>query len=444
MAMAQAEAPPRGQLLRILGVGFGVAVGLGSMIGSGVLRSPSAVAASLGDARLILALWVVGALHSALSANVMVELGAALPREGGPYVYARRALGDAGGLVVGWSVWSAMVAAVAAASVSFANFLAILAPALAPHAPGVAVALQVLLYGANILGLREGRALQEATSLAKALLLLTFAIAAAFAVPAKAASAVAAPASALSWIGIMGAYKLIRGAYAGWDSPMIFAEENADPARSLPRAVFYGLAATSALYVAVNAGLLQALGVRQIAASALPFMTVLAGVAGPAAAALFAVGAMVTVLSCANANIMMGPRVIFALARDRLLPHGLAAVNRGGSPYRAFALSAAASLALAATGRFALVFGLIGVLNTLSGVIVTIAFFVLRRREPALPRPFRALGHPVLPALLLALDASLLVLFNLADVRGFIAAAALVAICAPLAWIARRAPPPRG
>jgi APA family basic amino acid/polyamine antiporter len=439
MSIATAEAAPRSHLLHILGVGFSVAVALGSMIGSGVLRTPASVAAGVQSASVILALWILGAVHAALGANILVELGTSVPRNGGPYVFTHRALGDVPGLIVGWSTWGATVAGVAAAAVSFANFFAILVPSMANHQAGIAVALQLILYGTNIMGLREGRVLQEASSFAKAALLLAFAIAAAFAIPARASAFLPSPAAAMTWVGIVGAYQLIRGAYAGWDAPIYFSEENERPAMSLPRGVFIGLALTSFLYIAVNAGLLHALGPRAMATSTLPFMQVLRTVAGPFASVLFAVGAMTTVLSCANANIMIAPRVLFALARDRLLPSRLAAVNAGGSPHFAYWITGIASVALAATGQFALVFGLIGTLDTLSGILTAASFFVLRAREPGLPRPYRAFAYPILPLAAISIDIVLLVLFNAANWRGFAAAVAISALCVPFAWIAHRA-----
>ena len=111
----------RGNLLRILGVAFGVAVALGNTIGAGILRSPSAIATGIESVGIILTLWSLGALHAALDANIFVELGTALPEVGGPYVYSRRALGDVAGLVVGWSIWCSKLAGIAAGAVSFAR-----------------------------------------------------------------------------------------------------------------------------------------------------------------------------------------------------------------------------------------------------------------------------------------------------------------------------------
>jgi APA family basic amino acid/polyamine antiporter len=427
--------------LRLLGATFGVAVGVGEMIGSGILRSPSAIAASLHESGIIIALWSLGALHALLGANIFAELGTALPQAGGPYVYARRAFGDIAGLVVGWTNFASHLAGIAAASVVFADFLALLWPPAAAHTGLVAVALQLLLYVSNAVGLREGRALQEATSFAKALLLTAF-VAAAIWVGASHVTTTAIPAIHLAPVGFLayvGAYQLIAGAYAGWSAPVYFSEENVAPSSSIPRALLFGLLITATLYILVNAALLYALGTGGTAASSLPFAAVLQHVGGVSVSTLFVIGAMVTVTSCANANIMVAPRVLFAISRDGLLPSSLQAVNDGGSPYFGFALTAIISLVLATTGAFRLVFGLIGTLNALSGVITDVSFFALRRRDPNLPRPFRALLFPWLPALLVLIDGSLCVLFAAFDLKGAIVAAGLCVLCVPFALVAHRA-----
>jgi APA family basic amino acid/polyamine antiporter len=427
----------RGHLLRLLGVGFGVAVGFGEVIGSGILRSPSVIAGTVHAFWPIIALWCLGAINALLSANVIVELGTSVPRAGGPYVFAHRAFGDAGGLIVGWTLFSSHSAGSAAASVVFADFLPLAIPATRGHEAAVAVALQGILYATNIAGLREGSVMQGATSLLKALLLFGFVFAASLLVPSHADSAPVALAP-IGFAALIGGYQLIKGAYAGWDAAIYFSEESVAPAQSIPRAVFIGIGVTAFLYVAVNAMLLHVLGLAGTAASPLPFATVLARVAGSGASLLFAIGGMIIVIGCANANIMLAPRVLYALARDRLLPGVFESVNAGGSPYVAFLLSAIVSMALASTGAFSLVFGLIAILSTMAGVIVEVSYFVLRRREPDLPRPYRAILYPWLPALALVVDIVLLILIAANDHRGALFAAGMCALCIPLAFLARR------
>ncbi|HWA29488.1 MAG TPA: APC family permease [Rhizomicrobium sp.] len=436
--MAISEAQPRHHLLKILGVTFGVAVAVGDMIGSGILRAPSSVAAAVPNLWLVMGLWAFGAIHAALTANVFSELGTALPKSGGGYIYAQRAFGDIGGLVVGWSSWLAFVAGTSAQAISFANFLPILWPWSSQHTIGVAMAMLIALFGANYLGLREGRALQESTSLIKALMLALFCVAAVlFVPPSQPLPLTAAAAPILGWATVVGAYQLVRGAYAGWDTAFYFGEEIVDPGRDLPRATYIGLALTATLYLSVNGALLFALGVKGVASTPLPF-TIVMQQFGTIAKVLFALTAMVTVASCANANIMGGPRIIFSMAREGLLPKFLTDVNAGGTPTWSMLLTAIFVIGVALSGTFDLVFGLIGTMNAIGAIVIIVGLFILRRREPELPRPWRAIGYPLLPAIALFLETAALVLYSAADVVGIVFAIGLCVACVPFALIARR------
>ena len=214
----EAATAPR-HLLKILGVTFGVAVSIGQIIGSGILRSPSIIASEVPGIALIIGLWLLGAIQVSLAANVFAEMATALPRTGGAYNYVHRALGNVFGLVVGWGDWLSNLAGAAAASVSFAEFLPLLVPAAGAHKIAVALSLQIALYVANITGLREGRAVQELTSFAKAVLLLVFIVAAViFIAPAEPRTLLSSSA-AFKWANIILAYQLIMSAYAGWATP---------------------------------------------------------------------------------------------------------------------------------------------------------------------------------------------------------------------------------
>ena len=439
---AGAHAQPRGGLLQILGVGFGVAVSMGAAIGAGILRAPATIAAEVPYGAVILGLWVLGAVQAVLSANIYAELSAAVPKSGGQNVLAQKIYGDLGRLVVGWAEWITCVAAVAATSVSFADFMPLIVPATAAHKGAVAAGLQVAIYAVNLLGLREGRAIQAVTSAVKAGMLLLFAIAAflistASPSAAQAASVSAAATVVRTWGGFILAYKLVAAAYSGWITPIIFAGENVSPGRSIPRALFLGIGLTAVLYIAANGGLLFALGTAGMRASPLPFTAVISRLGGAVPALLFAVTAAIAVASCSNANAMSSSRVLYALAEDGILPRALRTVNAGGSPTLAFLMSAVVSLVLAATGRFALVFGLVATLNITNAVLIELGFFILRRREPQLARPYRAIGYPWLPALALALDAAILCFIASADHEGILVAIGLTLLCIPFAMAAR-------
>ena len=429
----------RRHLLKILGVTFGVAVAVGDMIGSGILRAPNTIAASVPSIGMIMTLWVLGALNAAMNGNVLAELGTAIPKSGGPYNYAQRIYGDVGGLVIGLANWLAFIAGTGAAAISFANFLPLIWPWAGGHTIGFAVAMLLALFGANILGLREGRALQETASFIKAAMLAVFCVAAVLFAPASQPLPPAmAAAPLLGWGAAIAAYQLVRGAYAGWDTAFYFGEELVDAGRDLPRSMYIGLALTAALYLGVNAALLYALGLKGVASSPLPF-TIVLGHFGPIASILFALTAMITVASCANANIMGGPRIIFALARDGLLPHWLTIVNRGGTPTTALFMTAAFSIGLAVSGAFDHVFALIGTFNGIGAIGMAAGLFILRRREPGLARPYRAFLYPVLPALVLVIEIVFLILYSATDRLGILFAIGLAIACVPFALIARRA-----
>jgi APA family basic amino acid/polyamine antiporter len=428
--------PARGELLQVLGVTFGIAVALGAMIGVGILRAPSLIARDVPGVSLILALWLIALLHAVLEANVIAELGTAMPKAGGPYIYVHRAFGDIGGLVVGWTIWMQRVASTAALSIAFAEFASQLWPVLAGMTPAIAVVVQLALFGLNIVGVREGRTIQEVTSFLKAIALLGF-CAAVYLIASPHALVKSHPAAVPGWIAIIAAYQLIVGAYSGWYEPAFFSEETPNAARNLPRAMMIGLLLTACLYLGINAALLHALSPSDLARYPLPFAAALAG-NGKFVAASVTIFAMVSAASCANAGIMSAPRVLLALSRDSLLPAFFRNVNAGGSPAWATIFTAAAAILMALSGSFTLAFGLIATLQSASFILVISALFVLRRREPGLVRPFRAIAYPWAPLLVLLIDLALFALFLNANWMGGLYAGIMWMLAIPFAMIARR------
>src|SRR5438874_3532628 len=144
---------PRG-LIRILGVGFGLAVIVGSTLGIGILRTPGLVAGQLPNRTAILAVWIAGGLYTLVGAVCLAELGTMLPRAGGYYVYARRAFGDAVGFAVGWSDWITYGAVLGYVTIAMGEFTAVLIPSLSPAVKLVAVAVLIFFAALQWAGLR--------------------------------------------------------------------------------------------------------------------------------------------------------------------------------------------------------------------------------------------------------------------------------------------------
>src|SRR5213080_2851648 len=117
-----------GQLRRVLGLGFGLAVSLGATIGVGILRTPGLVAAQLHAPATILSLWIAAGLYTLLGASCLTELGVTLPRAGGYYVYVRRAFGSTAGFAVGWTDWLMYCSILAYLSIAIAEFMGVIGP----------------------------------------------------------------------------------------------------------------------------------------------------------------------------------------------------------------------------------------------------------------------------------------------------------------------------
>src|SRR5687767_13891615 len=157
-----------GRLLRVLGVGFGLAVTIGNTIGAGIFRAPGEVARHLPDPWLFLAVWTAGGCYALLGAIQIAELGTMIPRSGGQYAFSRHALGEYAGFVVGWSDWISTCGSTAAVSIVVGEFAGALVPALRGRAPAVAVAVSTMFAIVQWRGIRAGSLVQNATSSLKA------------------------------------------------------------------------------------------------------------------------------------------------------------------------------------------------------------------------------------------------------------------------------------
>jgi APA family basic amino acid/polyamine antiporter len=397
VSVAAGRAPPRGSLLRVLGQVFAVSVAVGTTMGGGILYTPGTIAALLPNAWLYMAVWVFGGINSLLGATVFAELGAMIPLSGGPYPFARRALGDYAGFLVGYTQWALDCAADAALLLLVGEYSYVLIPTLAGHAVAVAFVTLAALTGLNWHGVREGGRFQVITTVAKTLAFGAV-VGAAFLMPHAATASDTARLAVPHGIALIGALMLaMQGVIFTYDSyyvPIFFGEELHDPGREIPRAIFRGLALVIPMYLLLNAAFLWALPMAKMAHE--PF------VGGAAAQVLFGahgdqiirIIVIVSVLGTINAGVLMTARVLLAMGRDGLFAHQAARVNAGGTPTVALLLSTAATAVFLVSGTFGAVLGVIALLLAVNYVLMYISLIVLRRREPATPRPYRAWGYP--------------------------------------------------
>ena len=237
---------------------------------------------------------------------------------------------------------------------------------------------------------------------------------------------------------VVPALRAILTAFDGWYAPIYMAEESTDPVRTLPRAIIGGTFLIASLYLLINIAFLRALPVPVLAASALPAADAARAVFSKGGATLITVLSLLTLLSLLNNILLETPRILFAIGRDGLFTEKAALVSEGGTPRIALALTSASVVLVILSGTFEQVIALYAVLFLLSYVSTFLAVFVLRHREPVLPRPYQAFGYPVSTAVVLAGSVVFLVAAVLEDPRSGLLAAALLGMCTPVyAWLGR-------
>jgi APA family basic amino acid/polyamine antiporter len=400
----------RTPLLRVLGLGFGLAVVVGGVVGQGILRAPGLVASALPGERLILACWLGGGLLATITALPLVELASAIPRAGGPYVFAARAFGPLAGTLTGWTDWLNGVVAIGFFSVVLAEFVHRLGRLEFAPVAALAVGFVALVTLINWSGTRTAGSSQAIGSALKGIGLLLL-VALLLLAPGRAHTVATPPLvhGGITLAAVALALRTVQNTYAGWNVPAYFGEEIRSPERDVARAVFAGIALITVLYLTVNVALLHVLSPAQMAASTLPAADA-AGIAlGPRGDLIVNCLSLISVFAIANLYTMFLSRVCYAMAHNGALPAVLATVSRGGTPRVAVAAGAVVAAVMAASGSYEHLIAIAAPLSILVDILVAAAAIRLRASEPALPRPFRmplsplpAIGAMLMNGLLLA------------------------------------------
>jgi APA family basic amino acid/polyamine antiporter len=359
------------------------------------------------------------------------ELGTALPSAGGWYVYARRAFGEYVGFVVGWCDWIAQSSALAFLATALGEYTVALAPGLGGTHKLIAVATLAAFALIQWRGLRSSSRVQEATSLAKGVAFLAFVVVCFLAAPAASAPSSVLP-EPLRVVPFILALQAVIVTYDGWYSAIYFTEEDRDPGRNLPRSAFGGVLATLAIYLLVNLALLHVLPVSEIAGSQLPAAVAAARIFGERGGTVITLLSLVSLFSIVNAVMLLATRIVFAMSRDGLVFAGASRVNERGTPALALAFTAAGAALLVASGTFERLVAMAAIFFVVVYVSGFLALFLLRRREPDLPRPFRVWGYPWTTGIALVGSLLFLVGNSVSDPENTLYALALIALSYPL------------
>ena len=407
-----APAAPR-ELARVLTLRDLVLIVVGVTIGSGIFTVPGAVLRQSGvDLGVALMVWLLGSVLVLLGALTLGELGAMLPDAGGSYVYVREAFGPLPAFLLGWTLFLAInTGGTATLAVAFANYLGELVP-LAPVAHKLAgVAMIAAVAAVNIRGVRQAASLQNWSTGLKVGALLALAVAGvalgdgfhrsdarAFTTPLSLSSLSAA---GVALLGVLWAYE-------GWQNVTNSAGEARDPQHTFARGIVIGTVALVVIYLTANAGYVAALGAAGVAATDRVAADAVRTLFGSGAARLVTLVILVSIFSAANGMALTGPRMYFAMARDGVFFRSLAGVHpRFGTPALAIAVSAAWAMLLALSGTFEQLFTYVVFASWIFAALAAASVFVLRRRRPDAPRPFRVPGYPVTPVLFIAAAAAI-------------------------------------
>ncbi len=415
---------PNQKLFAGLELAFGVAVGVGSVIGVGILRTPGSIAALVGSPWLIMLCWALGGIYVLLGVGSYAELATMLPKAGGAYNYIKHSFGNFAGFYAGYIDYLTNAIAPAYFCIVISEYVKILFPSIGIPQTAFALLLLVAFTCLHLLNVKTSSAIQQVMSFIKVLVFVILICALYFFAESQPAATAAISHSknilgAGVFIGIGKALQLVLGTYDGWMSACVFAEEDKNPGKNIPRSLFIGAAIVITIYMLVNAAFLYVLPVHEMATSQLVAATAAASVFGTGGSTFVTVIAVVSLLSILNVYMMIPSRILFGLSRDGFFVKQGMLVSKGGTPVFALIFSSAIAFALICIGSFESLFSLAAFMLLIVLGLTFASVIRLRKTEPALPRPYRQKFYPFSTLLLIAITTVLFVTFAITDPFNF-------------------------
>lgn len=407
-------------------IGFWPATALvvGPMLGVGIFIGPPEVAKSVGSETAFMLLWILGGITATCGALSVAELGAMLPQSGGHYVFLRRAYGPGVSFAAGWlqvlAVFPGSIGTVALAlgtyqlPVLFGESIRqpfVVYGFSVPSAFVIATGVVFVLTAINHLGLVFSTRVQIVlTSIPIVVLFVAAIVVIASGQSAPGTDTVYAASSAA---GLAAGYLPVYFAYAGWDGAIYVSGEIRDSGRTLPRSLIAGTMLVTVLYLVLCAGFLSVYALDGLAQSGEAGSAVAGVLFGPVGVVAVTLLIAVAMLGSLNGIVLTGSRIAWAMAHDGEFPRSGARLHaRFGSPVVSLWAQAAWTIVLMAIGGVDELIAYASAAMLATGSMTALAVFVLRRREPDLPRPYRTLGYPVTPALFILSSVAVLAILG--------------------------------
>ena len=418
-------------LVRGLGPLEATTIIVGGVIGSGIFQAPSAIASNVGSPGMSLLVWLVCGLLALCGGLCIAELGAMLPRTGGQYVYIREAYRRRWvTFIFGWSsfwiVWPVSIAAVANV---FSAYLASVVNVATADGTGTGIVMSegaralfacacvVALTAINVVGVRWGGQVTNLFTFIKVaalggLILLGLVMAdqgsMAHFTPLFGGGGAAAGGFALGAFGAA----MVTGlfAYEGWTFSSYIAGEMRDPRRNIPLSIIAGIAFVILIYMAANFVYILVLPFEQVQTSPWIAADVMRVLLGDWGALFISVGVMCSTFGGVNVQILVAPRLFYALSRDGLFFEGLSRVHpRFRTPAVSILTQGILAALIALTPSYEQIISYGSFTNYAFSIIAIGSVIVLRFTRPDAKRPYRAWGYPVTPLLFLAVITGYLV-----------------------------------
>jgi basic amino acid/polyamine antiporter, APA family len=416
------------ELVRGLGAWATMAMVVGHIIGTGVFLVPSAMARATGSVGLVFLVWIVGGALSLFGALTVAELGAAMPEAGGPYVYLKRGFGPVWGFLFGWMNnlvgKPASISTIAAGFLIFVGFFipGIRTPIFTLHlnvpftshgsefvftwAQPLAAASIAFMSFINYLGVRLAGRLQVVLTCIKVGAILAVVVLGLLSAGKRVPSTqpFLPPSLNLSLLaGFLTAMVGALWAYDGWIDLTFAGSEIVEPQKNIPRALVGGTVTVGVIYLLANIVYFRVLPIEAVAAAPNVASETVRVFAGAKAAAWITAAMVVSAFTTLNSSVLTGSRVPFAMARDGLFFRVADGINpRFRTPSGAILFQAVISCLMVLTGQFEDLFSLFIFAQWIFYALTVASIFGSRRKEPDLPRPYRAWGYPAVPGIFVA------------------------------------------
>jgi len=403
---------------QVLSLGDATAIIVGLIIGAGIFGTPSIVAGAVESPGIMIAAWVGGGVFSVIGALCYAELATAYPSAGGEYHFLGRAFGPRLAFLYGWARMTVIVAgSIAVFAYLFGDYMSRVY-SFGAHSSAIWAGLVVIVLTAvNYLGIRQGKLTQNFFTFLECGGLVLIVVAGLLLAPDAGPASNAAAAGGSPWYmgaGIGSAMVFVLFTYGGWNDAAYISAEVRDRERNMVRALLFSIGLVTALYVLVNLAYMKGLGYGAMARSDAVAADLLKRVWGPGGEKLISIMIAISALTSVNGSMIVGARSNYALGRDFPMFRLLARWDEAsGSPRSAMLVQGAIAFALVIFGAIQNA-GFKGLVEYSLPVfwgfflLVGVALFVLRAREPQAPRPFRVPGYPVVPALFVAVCTYLL------------------------------------